>query len=126
MDLELIEIRTRMEQMALKMQPQEENVHWRYEWSLSRKVKWPIQKLLARKKQVMRKWMRHAENLDDIEEKVIHICVPDIGRKFSDEEEVRSVKGILNCQEGSDEISYCHVGNEMRLVDLIDYQMGRK
>jgi hypothetical protein len=50
MDLELIEIRERMEQLTLKMQ-QEEKVHWRYEWPLNRKEKWHVQKLLARRKQ---------------------------------------------------------------------------
>jgi hypothetical protein len=55
-----------MERLTWKMQ-QEEKVHWTYEWTLKRKVKWPLQKLLARKKQqVVRKWMRHAENLSDM------------------------------------------------------------
>jgi hypothetical protein len=49
-DKELIEIRERMEQLTLKMQ-QETKVHWRYEWPLKRKVKWHVQKLLARKQQ---------------------------------------------------------------------------
>jgi hypothetical protein len=48
MDLELIEISEIMEKMALKMQ-QEARVHWRYEWTLNMKVKWLVQKLLARK-----------------------------------------------------------------------------
>jgi hypothetical protein len=120
-DKELREIRENMENIALKMQ-QETKVHWTYEWPLKRKVKWLVQKLLAgRKHQVMRKWLRHAENLSWIEEKVIHICEPEIGRNLNDEEEVRSVKGLINCQEGRDEFSYCQGGNEMRSVeDLID------
>jgi hypothetical protein len=48
MDLELNEIRERMEQLALRMH-KEEKVHWRYECPLNRKVKWHVQKLLARK-----------------------------------------------------------------------------
>jgi hypothetical protein len=36
MDLELIEIRARMEQLTLKVQ-QEAKVHWRYEWPLKKK-----------------------------------------------------------------------------------------
>jgi hypothetical protein len=79
------------------------------------KVKWHVQKLLARKKQQeLKRWLRHVENLSDIEEKVIHICEPEIGRNLSDEEEVRSVKGLINCQEGRDEFSNFQVGNEMR------------
>jgi hypothetical protein len=65
---------------------------------LKRKVKWHVQKLLARKQQQeLRRWLREVENLSDIEEKVTHICEPNIGRNLSDEEEVRSVKGIINC-----------------------------
>jgi hypothetical protein len=53
---DLIEIRERMEQLTLKMQ-HETKVHWRYKWPLNRKVKWPVQKLLARKQQQeLRKW----------------------------------------------------------------------
>jgi hypothetical protein len=51
----------------------------------------------------MRKWLRHVENLSDIEEKVSHIYEREIGRNPSDEEEVRSIKGLINCQEGRDE-----------------------
>jgi hypothetical protein len=47
-DKELAEIRARMEQLTLKMQ-QEEKLHSRYEWPLNKKVKWLVQKLLARK-----------------------------------------------------------------------------
>jgi hypothetical protein len=46
-------------------------------------------------------------------------------RNLSDEEEVRSVKGLINCQEGRDEFSNFQVGNEMRSIeDLIDCQEG--
>jgi predicted Mrr-cat superfamily restriction endonuclease len=114
-----------MEQVTLKMQ-QETKVHWRYEWPLNRKVKWHVQKLLARKmQQELRKWLRQVENLSDIEEKVIHICEPEIGRNLREEEEVRSVKGLINCQEGIDESSNRQVDNEMRSIeDLIDFQEG--
>jgi hypothetical protein len=110
-----------MEQLTLKMQ-QETKVHWRYEWPLNRKVKWHVQKLLARKQQQeLRKWLRHVETLSDTEEELIHICEPQIGRHLGDEEEVRSDKDLINCQESGDGFSYCQVGNEMRsLEDLID------
>jgi hypothetical protein len=49
--------------LAFKMQ-QEAKVHWRYEWPLKRTTKWPVQKLLVkRKQQVLKRWLRHAENL---------------------------------------------------------------
>jgi hypothetical protein len=74
-------------------------VCWTYEWPLKRKVKWPVHKLLVakRQQQAVRKWLRHAENLSDTEEKVIHICEPDIGRNLSDDEEKRSVKDLIKC-----------------------------
>jgi hypothetical protein len=55
----------------------------------------------------LRRWLREFENPSDIEEKVIHFCEPEIGRNLSDEEEVRSVEDLIECQEGSSEISYC-------------------
>ena len=50
MDMELNEIRERMEQLELRMQ-QEAKLHWRYKCPLNKREKWPIQKVLARKKQ---------------------------------------------------------------------------
>jgi hypothetical protein len=50
-------------------------------------VNWPVHKLLARRQQqVVRKWLRHVENLSSIEEKVIHTCELEIGMNLSDEE----------------------------------------
>jgi hypothetical protein len=120
-DKELIEIREIMEQLTLKMH-HETKVHWRYEWPLNRKVKWLVQKLLTiKQQQELRKWPRHSETLSDIEEELIHIYEPETGRNLSDEEEVRSDKDLINCQERRDGFSYCEVGNEMRsLEDLID------
>jgi hypothetical protein len=64
--------------------------------------------------------LRYAENLSDTE--LVCICEPEVGETLSDEEG-RSVSGLINCQEGRDEFSYCQVGNEMRsLEDLIDCQ----
>jgi hypothetical protein len=109
-----------MEQLTLKMQ-QEAKVHWRYEWPLNRKAKWPVQKFLARKQQQeLRKWLRYVESLSDTE--LVCICEPEVGETLSDEEE-GSVSDLINCQEGRDEFSNCQVGNEMRsLEDLIDCQ----
>jgi hypothetical protein len=64
---------------------------------LNRKVKWLVQKLLARKQQQeLRRWLREVENLSDIEEKVIHICEPKIGRNLNDDEKKRSVRDLIN------------------------------
>jgi hypothetical protein len=66
----------------------------------------------------LRRWLRHVESLRETEE-VVHICEPKVGKTHSDEEEKRS-KDLMNCQERSDENSYCLVGNEMRSIeDLI-------
>jgi hypothetical protein len=122
MDLELNEIRARMEQLTLKMQ-QNAKAHWVYEWPMKKKVKWPVKRLLARgQQQLLKRWMRYVKSLRD-EEEVVHICEPEVGRHLSDEEEMRSDKDFINCQESRDGFSYCQVGNEMRsLEDLIDCQ----
>jgi hypothetical protein len=148
MDPELNEIRARMEQLALRRQ----RYTGGYECPLNRKVKWPVQKLWARKQQQgLKRWLRHAENLSDTEEEMIHICEPKIGRNLRYEEEVRSDKGLVNCQVGRNGLSSCQVGNGKRLgegliccqrssvessscqvsnemgsVDLIDNQVGRR
>ena len=68
MDLELTEIRARMEDIALQVQ-QNAKTHWVYECPLRRKEKWHVQNLLARKQQQeLKKWLRYAENLSDEEE----------------------------------------------------------
>jgi hypothetical protein len=79
-------------------------------WSENRQQEW-------------RKWLRHVENLSDTEEELIHICEPETGRNLSDDEEGRSVTGLINCQEGRDEFSNCQVGNDMRSSeDILDCQ----
>jgi methyl coenzyme M reductase subunit D len=99
-DKELIEIRAKMERLALKMQ-QDAKVHWTYEWPLKRKVEWPVQKLMARRQQQMlRRWLRHAENLSNTGRKVIYICEPEVGKILSDDEEERLDKDLINCQVG--------------------------
>jgi len=52
------------------------------------------------------------------------MCEPKTRENLSDEER-RSRRDLVNCQEGSGELSYFQLGNEMRSVDLIDYQEGR-
>jgi hypothetical protein len=43
----------------------------------------------------MRRWMRHAENLSEPEEELIHICELETERNLSDEEEERSDEDII-------------------------------
>jgi hypothetical protein len=82
-DKELAEIRARMEQLTLNMQ-QEEKLHSRYEWSLNKKVKWLVQKLLSRKQQQeLKKCLRYDENLSDTV--LVHIYEPEVGGTLSDE-----------------------------------------
>jgi hypothetical protein len=109
-----------MEQLTLNMQ-QEATIHWRYEWALSKKSKWPIQKLLARKQQQeLKRRLRYAENLSDTG--LVCIYEPEFGETLNDEEE-GSVSDLINCQEGRDEFLNCQVGNAIRsLEDLIDCQ----
>jgi hypothetical protein len=88
---------------------------------LNRKAKWPVQKLLARKqRQDLRKWLRYAKILSDIE--LVCIYEPKVGGTLSDEEE-GSISDLINFQESRDEILNCQVGNGMRsLEDLIECQ----
>jgi hypothetical protein len=149
-DLELKEIRARMEKLAFEMQ-QSARAHWVYEWPMKTKVKWPIKELLARgQKRLLKIWLRYTESLRD-EEEMVHICEPETEKNLSDEEEERSDGDLVNrqmgrgelsncqvgngkrsdgglvyCQESSVESSYCQVGNEMGSGDLIDCQVGRE
>jgi hypothetical protein len=122
-DDDLSEIRARMEQLTLKMQ-RDAKLHWVYEWSMKKKVKWPVKRLLARgQQQLLKRWLRHAKNLSDIEENMIHIYELEVGRHLSDEEEVRLDKDIINHHKSIDGFSYFQVGNEMiSLEDIIDCQ----
>jgi len=113
MDLELAEIRARMEDLALWVQ-QNEKTHWVYEWPLRSKAKWPVKKLLARGQQrMLRRWQRYVKSLRPTEE-MVHACEPEAGRNLSDNEEKRSMKDIIDCQVGRDGISNCQVGNRKR------------
>ena len=53
---------------------------------------------------MLRKWLRHVENLSDTEEELVFICELEDGKLLSDEEG-RSVKGLISCQEGRNEFS---------------------
>jgi hypothetical protein len=84
-----------METLAFKMQ-HEAKVRWRYEWTLKRKAKWLVQKLLVKtQQQVLKRWLRYVENLNDE------------GKRYG--------KGLVGCQ----------VGNEKGLMDLVNFQEGR-
>jgi hypothetical protein len=122
MDKELIEIRARMEELALQMQ-QDAISHWVYEWPMKTKVKWPVREMLpGRQWRMLKMWLRHAESLRD-EEDMVHVCDPEAGRNLSDKDELRSLEDLKDYQEGKTKISNCQVGNEMRsLRDLVDCQ----
>jgi formyltetrahydrofolate synthetase len=93
-DKELIEIRENMERLALKMQ-QDAKVHWTYKWPLKRKLKWYVQKLMSRRqKQMLKRWPRHAKNISDTEEEVVHICELETEKSLSDNEDKRSVDDL--------------------------------
>jgi hypothetical protein len=97
--------------------------------------------------------LRHAEDLNEIEEEVVHVCEPETGRNLNDEdEEKRRSVDPINYQVGSEEESpdfQLGKGREMRLCeglmnsemssdqrgvlmemgsleDLIDFQEGRE
>jgi hypothetical protein len=87
-----------------------------------KKVKWLIKKLLARGKQrLMKRWLRHIENLSDTEEELIHSCEPETERNISDKEEKeRSNEDLINCQVDENGLSSFQVGNGKRLGGGID------
>jgi hypothetical protein len=85
---------------------------------LKRKVEWHVQKLIARrKKKKLKRWLRHDENLSDIEDKVIYICEPEFGKILSDDEDERLDKDLVNFHGGRSEISIFQVGNGNRSVE---------
>jgi hypothetical protein len=92
MDKELVEIRARMDELALRMQ-QDAKSRWVYEWPMKTKVKWPVRELMAKRQQRLLKiWLRHAENLNRPEEKMVQVCEPEDGRNLSSEDDMGSLK----------------------------------
>jgi hypothetical protein len=120
MDLELTEVRARIEKFALQMQ-QDAKTHWVYEWTMKRKVKWPVKKLLAKRQQrLLRRWLRYVKSLRAIEE-MVHACEPKVDRNLSDDEEERSRRDLIDYQVGRDGLSNCQVGNRKRSSEGLIY-----
>jgi hypothetical protein len=87
------------------------------------KEKWPVKKLMARiQRRLLRRWLRHAENLNRPEERV-QICEPETGRNLSDvEDRMGSNEDLKDCQEGNPEIPNCQEAKELRFLwNLTDY-----
>jgi hypothetical protein len=56
-----------------------------------------------------------------LERGFIWVCEPETGRNIIDEDELRSVEDLKDCQERRIEVPNCQEGNEMRsLQDLIN------
>jgi hypothetical protein len=93
------------------------------------KESWPVKQLMVmRQRRLLRKWLRYAETLKAIEEKMIDHCKPKTGRGLDDwddeEIELGSTEDLKHCQEGrEEEIPDCQEGNELRSAeDLMDCQ----
>jgi hypothetical protein len=91
MDKELKETREELNRLMLqwKRMQQGEKESWRYEWPMKKKVKWPIQQLIVRRKnKMLRRWLRQIESLKDSEEKfpstekMVYICKPEEGENL--------------------------------------------
>jgi hypothetical protein len=120
MDLELAEVRERIEKLVLRMQ-QDAKTHWEYEWPMKRKVKWPVKKLLVRRQQrLLRRWLRFVKSLRATEE-MVHTCELEAGRNLSDDEVERSRRDIIEYQVRRDELSNCQVGNIKRSSEGLIY-----
>jgi hypothetical protein len=88
------------------------------------KVKCLVEKFLAqRQRRILKIWLRHVEDLKELEEKMVHVCELEAGRNLSDiEDELRSLEDIKDYQEGKIESLDYQVDSEMgSLRDLIDY-----
>jgi len=95
-----------MENIAFKTK-HDAKVHWVYEWPMKKKVKWLINKLLARgQKILLRVWLRYVESLRG-EEEMVHIYELEARKSLNDDKEKRSSKDLINCHVGSEEISGC-------------------
>jgi hypothetical protein len=97
MDKELKETREELNRLMLKWKKmqQGEKGRWRYEWPMKKKVKWPIQQLISRrKKKILRRWLRQVENLRNTEEKMVYICEPEDGESLDGEE--RSTEDLID------------------------------
>jgi hypothetical protein len=98
-DKELVEIRARMDELALRMQ-QNAKSRWVYEWPMKTKIKWPVRALMAKRQQrLLRIWLRHAENLNRPEKKMVQVCEPEDGRNLSSEDDMGSAEDLKDCQE---------------------------
>jgi hypothetical protein len=106
---------------------------------------------------LLKRWLRYAENLKALEEKMICHCWTETGKDldgWDDEEfelgssedlkncqegkkeeipnyqmgkgtDMRSTEDLMDCQEDSEEVSHCQLGNEQRLLwNLEDCQEG--
>jgi hypothetical protein len=81
------------------------------------------QRMTRRQCRLLRRELRHAENLNiPEEENRVQMCEPETGRGLNDEEdELGSDEDLKHCQEGREEIPNCQVGKELRLLqDLTD------
>jgi hypothetical protein len=121
-DEELAKINARMDELALEMQQNTRSI-WVYEWPMGKlKVKWPVKQLMViRQCRLLRRWFRHAENLNGLEEGA-HICELETVRNLSDDKDEMGVaEDLKKYQEGREEIPNCQVGKELiSLRGLID------
>jgi hypothetical protein len=104
-----------MNELSLWMQQNTKSC-WVYEW--------PVKELMARRQQrLLGRWLRHAENLNRPEEKMVQVCEPEDGRNLSSEDDMESTEDLKDFQEGRTEVPNFQEGNEMRsLRDLMDCQ----
>jgi hypothetical protein len=101
-----------MEVLKMKMQ-KSKKTRWVYEWPMKTpKIKWPVRGLMVmRQRRLLRKWMRYVETLRPIEEEeMVYIYEPEIGDILGEENDQRSLRDLIDCQEGSGEFPYCQMG----------------
>jgi hypothetical protein len=69
----------------------------------TQKVKWPVRELMVKRQHMLlRRWLRYAENLKATEEEeMVYICEPEIGDILGAKNDQRSLRALIDCQEGS-------------------------
>ena len=87
-DKELYELKADIEKLELWML-QDRRLRQMHELPMRKATtKWPVKELMVRgQRRLLKRWLRHAENLKATKEKIIYVCEPKTRRGLDDEED---------------------------------------
>jgi len=94
-------------------------------------VSWPVKELMVRRqRRLLRKWLRYAKSLKATkEERMGYICEPEIGDVLNEENDQRSLRDLIDCQESSGRFPNGRMDKETEMRsddDLKNCQEGRE